>query len=97
MIDTSFSIVDAERNASFLQRWTMEQHNSKVGCFIENLSINNLLTHFLHCDKDILREMGLPFYDPLLIIEKTQGRMAGDDQWVLILKNEEVQHGTDPS
>ena len=47
--------------------------------------------------KDILREMGLPFYDPLLIIEKTQGRMAGDDQWVLILKNEEVQHGTDPS
>lgn len=36
--------------------------------------------------KDILREMGVPFYDPLLIIEKTQGRMAGDDLWILILK-----------
>lgn len=47
--------------------------------------------------KDILKEMGLPFYDPLLIIEKTQGRMAGDEQWVLILKNEEAQHGADPS
>ena len=31
--------------------------------------------------KDILREMGLPFYDPLLIIEKTQGRMSDDHQW----------------
>lgn len=36
--------------------------------------------------KDILKEMGLPFYDPLLIIEKTDGRMAGDEQWILILK-----------
>lgn len=39
--------------------------------------------------KEILREMGLPFYDPLLIIEKTQGRMAGDHQWIMILKKEE--------
>ena len=47
--------------------------------------------------KDILKEMGLPFYDPLLIIEKTDGRMAGDEQWILILKNKEARHGTDPS
>ena len=47
--------------------------------------------------KDILKEMGLPFYDPLLIIEKTDGRMAGDEQWLLILKNKEARHGTDPS
>ena len=46
---------------------------------------------------DILKEMGLPFYDPLLIIEKTDGRMAGDEQWILILKNKEARHGTDPS
>ena len=38
--------------------------------------------------KDILREMGLPFYDPLLIIEKTQGRMSDDHQWIMILKKE---------
>ena len=44
--------------------------------------------------KDILKEMGLPFYDPLLIIEKTDGRMAGDEQWILILKNKEARHGT---
>ena len=47
--------------------------------------------------KDILKEMGLPFYDPLLIIEKTDGRMAGDEQWILILKNKEARHGTDLS
>ena len=46
---------------------------------------------------DILKEMGLPFYDPLLIIEKTDGRMAGDEQWILILKNKEARRGTDPS
>lgn len=39
--------------------------------------------------KEILREMELPFYDPLLIIEKTQGRMADDHQWIMILKKEE--------
>ncbi len=34
--------------------------------------------------KLILRELGLPFYEPLLIIEKTQGRMAEDDFWLRI-------------
>lgn len=38
--------------------------------------------------KEILREMELPFYDPMLIIEKTEGRMAGDHQWIMILKKE---------
>ncbi len=31
-----------------------------------------------------LRKLGLPFYDPLLIIEKTEGRMAEDDFYVKI-------------
>ena len=31
-----------------------------------------------------LRELDLPFYEPLLIIEKTQGRMAEDDFWIQI-------------
>ena len=26
--------------------------------------------------------MDVPFFDPLLIIKKTNGRMAGDHQWV---------------
>lgn len=34
--------------------------------------------------KTILKELNLPFYDPLLIIEKTQGRMAEDDFWIKI-------------
>ena len=34
--------------------------------------------------KIILKEMGLPFYDPFLIIEKTEGRMAEDDFWIRI-------------
>lgn len=31
-----------------------------------------------------LRELDLPFYDPLLIIEKTNGRMVEDDFWIKI-------------
>lgn len=34
--------------------------------------------------KLVLRELDLPFYDPLMIIEKTQGRMAEDDFWIKI-------------
>lgn len=31
-----------------------------------------------------LEMLGLPFYDPLLIIEKTNGRMAEDNFWIKI-------------
>lgn len=31
-----------------------------------------------------LKEIGIPFYDPLLIIEKTEGRMADDHFWIRI-------------
>ncbi len=31
-----------------------------------------------------LEHLGLPFYDPILIIEKTQGRMAEDRFWIRI-------------
>lgn len=34
--------------------------------------------------KSILRDMGLSFYDPIQIIEKTEGRMAEDKQWIKI-------------
>ncbi len=34
--------------------------------------------------KLILRDLNLPFYDPLMIIEKTQGRMAEDDFWIKV-------------
>ncbi len=34
--------------------------------------------------KLILRDLDLPFYDPLLIIEKTQGKMSEDDFWIRI-------------
>lgn len=32
--------------------------------------------------QDILKDLGLDFYDPLAIIEKTEGRMAEDRQWI---------------
>ena len=32
--------------------------------------------------KLILEDLNLPFYNPLMIIEKTQGRMAEDDFWI---------------
>ena len=31
-----------------------------------------------------LNRLGIPFYDPIMIIEKTQGRMAEDDFWIRI-------------
>jgi putative transcriptional regulator len=31
-----------------------------------------------------LRRIGVPFYDPILIIEKTEGRMAEDSFWIKI-------------
>ena len=34
--------------------------------------------------KLMLRDLELPFYDPFLIIEKTEGRMAEDDFWIRI-------------
>ena len=32
----------------------------------------------------VLEDLGLPFYDPFMIIEKTEGRMAEDDFWIKI-------------
>jgi len=34
--------------------------------------------------KLVLRDLDLPFYDPFMIIEKTEGRMAEDDFWIRI-------------
>ena len=34
--------------------------------------------------KLVLKDFGLPFYDPIMIIEKTEGRMAEDDFWLRI-------------
>ena len=31
-----------------------------------------------------LDKLGIPFYDPMMIIEKTEGRMADDDFWLKI-------------
>ena len=31
-----------------------------------------------------LRELDLPFYDPIMIIEKTEGRVEGDEFWVRV-------------
>ena len=34
--------------------------------------------------KLILKDLDLPFYDPFMIIEKTEGRMAEDHFWIRI-------------
>lgn len=36
--------------------------------------------------KLVLEDIGVPCYDPYLIIEKTEGRMAEDDFWLKIEK-----------
>lgn len=34
--------------------------------------------------KLVLKDLDLPFYDPFMIIQKTEGRMAEDDFWIRI-------------
>lgn len=34
--------------------------------------------------KLVLKDLNLPFYDPFMIVEKTEGRMAEDDFWIKI-------------
>ena len=34
--------------------------------------------------KLVLKDLNLPFYDPFMIIQKTEGRMAEDDFWIKI-------------
>lgn len=34
--------------------------------------------------KLVLKDLGLPFYEPFMIIEKTEGRMAEDNFWIKI-------------
>ena len=34
--------------------------------------------------KLILKELDLPFYEPMMIIEKTAGKMAEDEFWIKI-------------
>lgn len=34
--------------------------------------------------KLVLEDLDLPFYEPFMIIEKTEGRMAEDDFWIKI-------------
>ncbi len=42
--------------------------------------------------KSILRDLGVSSYDPIQIIEKTNGRMAEDHQWIeIIYKNKEAK------
>lgn len=38
--------------------------------------------------KLMLKNLNLPFYDPFLIIEKTEGRMAEDEFWIRIERRE---------
>ncbi|MBS5064857.1 MAG: helix-turn-helix domain-containing protein [Hungatella hathewayi] len=46
--------------------------------------------------KNILRDIGVPSYDPLQIIEKTGGRMAEDHQWIQIFyKGDDKGGGND--
>lgn len=39
--------------------------------------------------KEVLRDVGVDSYDPLQIIEHTQGRMAEDKQWIEIIYYEQ--------
>lgn len=46
--------------------------------FLESRCVPKSRAHI----EDILNDLGLDFYDPLAIIEKTKGRMAEDRQWI---------------
>lgn len=37
--------------------------------------------------ENVLKEIGVPSYDPLSIVEKTQGKMAEDNFWIDIVED----------
>ena len=41
--------------------------------------------------KLVLEDLNLPFYDPFMIIEKTEGRMAEDDFWISATRSQTVK------
>ena len=65
-----FRAFGTEENPNF----EMYEEFLKTRCFPESRDKMKL----------ILRDLELPFYDPMMIIEKTQGRMAEDDFWIKI-------------
>lgn len=40
-----------------------------------------------------LKELDIPFYEPMLIIEKTEGRIADDDFWIKIERKQSYDQG----
>jgi len=38
--------------------------------------------------KEILRDLDVQYYDPILICEKTEGRCADDNSWMDIIRDE---------
>lgn len=65
-----FRAFGAEENPDY----QMYQEFLKGRCFPESRDKMKL----------ILKDLDLPFYDPFMIIEKTEGRMAEDDFWIKI-------------
>ena len=43
--------------------------------------------------KLVLKELGLPFYDPMMIIRKTEGRMAEDEFWLKLEDTYDISAG----
>ena len=73
-----------------VSRQTIYSQIKRVHNFSEDPDVK-MRMYFMNRDyhaKEILRDMRIPFYDPLLIIEKTDGYMEGDHQWIMMVKKE---------
>ncbi|MGX8851458.1 helix-turn-helix domain-containing protein [Amedibacillus sp. YH-ame10] len=70
-------------NPSFIYSAFGNNHNPNYEDYLEFLKSRCFPSERNHM-KAILKDLDLPFYDPYLIIEKTEGRMAEDDFWIKI-------------
>lgn len=82
------SVIDADERARKMQVYNYTNDAIKRAFGRETMPTFEQYEEFLESRcfpktrdkmKIVLLEIELPFYDPLMIIEKTQGRMAEDD------------------
>ena len=87
------TIVDVDERKQIVQIWNYT-NDDMLKAFGKNSEITfDMYEEFLETrcfprERDKiklkLRELDLPFYDPIMIIEKTEGRMAEDEFWIKI-------------
>lgn len=90
---TVCTIIDVDELNQLVQIWNYTENRMFRAFGVEEKPSYQMYLDFLESRcfpesrdklKLVLQDLNLPFYDPFLIIEKTEGKMAEDDFWIKI-------------